>query len=223
MQVISFIKNYLGVLYRWVTGKPKSRFPGTGEYWERRYTKGGDSGFGSYGKLAFFKAKTINEFLIENKIKSVIEFGCGDGNQIKLIDYPSYLGFDISETSIRSCQQQFRHDTSKSFKNLKEYQNERSDLSLSLDVIYHLVEDSVFEDHLRMLFDSSFRYVIIYSSNTDNNAGFEGTHIRQRCFTNWIEKNISGWKLINHIPNQYPYKGKYRLGSMADFYIYQRN
>ena len=81
----------------------------------------------------------------------------------------------------------------------------------------------MFEDHLRMLFDSSLRYVIIYSSNTDNNAGFEGTHIRQRCFTNWIEKNISGWKLINHIPNQYPYKGKYRLGSMADFYIYQRN
>ena len=29
------------------------------KYWEKRYLKGGDSGDGSYGKLAEFKAKVI--------------------------------------------------------------------------------------------------------------------------------------------------------------------
>ena len=35
-------------------------------YWEKRYLKGGDSGDGSYGKLAEFKAKIMNRFVKEN-------------------------------------------------------------------------------------------------------------------------------------------------------------
>jgi hypothetical protein len=31
----------------------------------------------------------------ERRIRSVIEFGCGDGNQLGLMRYPSYLGLDI--------------------------------------------------------------------------------------------------------------------------------
>lgn len=44
-----------------------------------------------------------------------------------------------------------------------------ADLSLSLDVIYHLVEDEVFETYINTLFKSARRYVIIYSSNSDDN------------------------------------------------------
>ena len=55
-------------------------------YWNNRYKNKGNSGKGSYDELAYFKAETINTLLIENNINSVIEFGCGDGNNLKLMD-----------------------------------------------------------------------------------------------------------------------------------------
>jgi hypothetical protein len=41
----------------------------------------------------------------------------------------------------------------------------RFDLELSLDVIYHLVEDEVFDAYMRSLFAHAGRFVVIYSSN----------------------------------------------------------
>ena len=43
----------------------------------------------------------------------------------------------------------------------------RADLTLSLDVIYHLVEDDVFVSAMRALFDKAARFVVIYASNQD--------------------------------------------------------
>ena len=74
------------------------------EYWENRYKYQGNSGAGSYGKLAEFKAEVINEFINENNINNVIEFGCGDGNQLNLFNIKNYLGFDVSDTIIKLCQ-----------------------------------------------------------------------------------------------------------------------
>ena len=44
-----------------------------------------------------------------------MEFGCGDGNQLSLADYPSYVGLDVSKTAVRLCQRRFADDLSKSF------------------------------------------------------------------------------------------------------------
>jgi hypothetical protein len=57
-------------------------FKSSETYWIARYKRGGDSGRGSYGKLAQFKAGVINKFVEANKINTIIEFGCGDGNQL---------------------------------------------------------------------------------------------------------------------------------------------
>lgn len=105
---------------------------------------------------------------------------------------------------------------------MDEYNNERAPLTLSLDVIYHLVEDEIFEAYMKRLFGSSDRYVVIYSSNTDNNTGLQRTHIRHRQFTRWVENHLSDWRLIRHILNRYPFKGDYRKGSFADFFIFQK-
>lgn len=196
-------------------------FPGSERYWEERYSSGGNSGVGSYDKFATFKAEVINAFVEENRIASVIEFGCGDGNQLSLANYPAYTGFDVSETIISQCREKFILDKSKLFKLTEEYNEDKADLSLSLDVIYHLVEDEVFEIYMRNLFDSSLRFVIIYSSNYDSDQGYRGTHVRHRKFTRWIEENLPTWNLIEHIPNKYPYQGNYKKGSFADFYFYQ--
>ncbi len=71
----------------------KNNFPGSNKYWTQRYAEGGNSGAGSYGKFARFKAEVINKFVSEREIKSVIEFGCGDGNQLKLANYSRFSPF----------------------------------------------------------------------------------------------------------------------------------
>jgi SAM-dependent methyltransferase len=197
-------------------------FPGTHAYWEKRYATGGNSGVGSYDKFAEFKAEVINRFVSEKKVESVIEFGCGDGNQLKLADYPAYLGFDVSETALSLCKQLFLQDKKKAFKLMQEYAREKADLALSLDVIFHLVEDDVFENYMFTLYQAANRFVIIYSSNADNDNLQGGVHVKHRNFTSWVQANIPDWNLIKQIPNKYPYKGDYRTGSFADFFIYER-
>jgi hypothetical protein len=201
--------------------KKSEPFPGSEAYWEKRYSNGGDSGAGSFGFFAKFKADIINEFVAANKIQTVIEFGCGDGNQLRLAQYPKYLGFDVSKAAVMKCRESFKTDEKKAFHKLSEYNGEKAELTLSLDVVYHLVEDRVFEYHLKTLFDASEEFVIIYSSNTDDNRG-KSEHVRHRKFTTWVQENLPDWKLIKHLPNPYPYHGDHLKGSLADFYIYQK-
>src|SRR6266571_3595448 len=93
----------------------RALFPGSVAYWERRYAGGGTSGLGSYGELAQFKANVLNKFVSEHSVQSVIEFGCGDGNQLALCRYPRYIGLDVSRSAIMRCLERFRDDPSKSF------------------------------------------------------------------------------------------------------------
>jgi hypothetical protein len=197
-------------------------FRGSVKYWEARYSNGGTSGDGSYGKLAEFKAEVINDFVANHGVETVIEFGCGDGNQLSLVRYPSYLGFDISETAIRMCKKQFAYNN-KAFKLMSEYSGETADLTLSLDVIYHLVEDKIFEDYMIKLFRASTKYIIIYSSDSDDNSRYDGNYIKHRKFSRWVQDSLPEWKLIQHIPNKYPYRNDKTGGSFADFFIYKKS
>jgi SAM-dependent methyltransferase len=198
-------------------------FPGSDEYWEERYATGGNSGVGSYGKFAEFKAEVINGFVRSRGVKSVIEFGCGDGSQLRLADYPSYVGIDVSKSAIERCRAEFGADSTKAFQLRGEYGGEKADLALSLDVIYHLVEDEVFEVYMQDLFGAARRFVAIYSSNADENTISEASHVRHRKFTDWVERNAPAFGLVEHIPNRHPYHGDYTTGSFADFYIYERS
>lgn len=198
----------------------KKSFKTSGKYWIDRYKKGDNSGAGSYNKLAEFKGEVINSFVKKNKIKTIIEFGCGDGNQLRYFNFQSYLGYDISPEILQICLKLFNNDHTKKFKLLSDYRKEAVDLTLSLDVIYHLIEDEIFNDYMRKLFESSNSYVIIYSSNNENNQG-NAPHVRNRKFTTWIKRNKPEFQLVKHIPNKYPYTGEEKSSSIADFYIFQ--
>ena len=50
------------------------RFTVSTNFWEKRYLKNGNSGEGSYGRLAEYKAETLNEFVCRHKVKNVLEF-----------------------------------------------------------------------------------------------------------------------------------------------------
>lgn len=202
-------------------------FGTSARYWERRYRHGGSSGDGSLGELASYKAAFLNRFVSTHDVHSVIEIGCGDGNQLSLAKYPRYLGIDVSYEAIRRCVHRFSHDTSKSFIAVHpeglydRAQFLRCDLSVSLDVIYHLVEDDIYRAYMKSLFGAAERYVVIYSSNTEDNSTISSRHIRNRQFTNWIAQEIPGWRLREEIPNPYSLQARRRAQSIANFFVYE--
>lgn len=198
-------------------------FKGSADYWERRYQSGGNSGAGSYNQLAEFKAKFLNDFVDRNNIASVIEFGSGDGAQLGLANYPSYVGVDVSRTAIDQARKRFKDDPSKSFLLSSELPpGLQAELALSLDVIYHLVEAETFESYMRGLFEAASRFVIIYSSDHDEVLGV--AHVRHRRFTNWVEKTRPDFTFLERVPNEFPFDEKDPENtSFADFYIYLRS
>ena len=176
------------------------RFRDSKSYWNNRYVARGTSGVGSYELQARYKADYVNRFVRENAVGSVIEFGCGDGNQLALAEYPRYVGIDVAGPAIRRCIESFRDDPTKSFMayDATAFADEarflHADLALSLDVVFHLVEDDVYEAYMRALFNAADRFVIIYARDRDESPALK-RHVRWREFTPWVEQNVTGWKL----------------------------
>lgn len=196
------------------------RFRGSAAYWERNYSDGGTSGSGSYGALAEGKAEFLNDFVRRRGVRSVIEFGCGDGHQLSLADYPSYIGMDVSRSAIGRCVSQFAGDPAKSFflydgacfaDNSGLF---TADLAISLDVIYHLIEDIVFEAYMTHLFTAGMKFVIIYA--TDSEIPGTAPHVRHRHFTPWVAARYPEFQLtqVAEGPGSGP--------SRADHFVYER-
>lgn len=187
------------------------------DYWERRYLAGMTSGSGSEGRLARFKADILNEFVRDHDVATVIEFGCGDGSQLALAEYPRYLGLDVSPAAVALCRRRFAGDPTKTFRLLQEggAPARSAELALSLDVIYHLLEDDVYREHLDALFGASDRWVIVYSSNSDSPA--PARHVRHRRFSEDVRIRHREFSLVRRIGNAHP------EDSFAEFYIFERS
>lgn len=195
-------------------------FPGSADFWERNYAGGGTSGNGSYGTMADSKAGFLNKFVRERDVSSVIEFGCGDGNQLSLASYPCYTGLDVSRAAIGLCKDRFAGDPDKSF---FLYDGDcfvdraglfTADLAISLDVIYHLVEDQVYETYMTHLFAAAGRYVVVYTSNTT--IGDTAPWVRHRKFSEWVDGHCPQWHLI------LVESGCNAEPGGADFFVYER-
>lgn len=184
------------------------------KYWENRYNSGGNSGCGSYNSNCDYKASVINRFLEQNKITSSIELGCGDGNQLSHINYKRYYGFDVSETAVKICKDKFEHEKEFNFTSNLEDLPLKSELVLSLDVIYHLVEDGVYEKYIKDLFSKSSKYVIIFSTNYENNK--TSSHVKHREILPYIKKQISDFDLFETLqtPNE--------IRTSANFYFFKK-
>jgi hypothetical protein len=174
------------------------------EYWENRYKFGDDSGIGSKGIIAQYKAMIINDFIKENNIQTVCELGCGDV-QFMLYDVPEFTGYDVSNFVIERNKRLYKHKFTTLINELTSY-----DLTMSLDVILHLIEDDVYYQYMKDLFRLSKKFVIIYSP--DRNEIFSGIHNKFRKFTPDVPENFRLLKMIDN-----PHKGN---ETQADFYFY---
>lgn len=186
------------------------------DYWEDRYASGHDSGGGSRGAQARFKAEYVNAFISDHPVRGVVELGCGDGHQLGMLNVPGYIGFDVSPAAIARCRALYAGDASKHFHTTDELAHVGStfDLALSLDVIYHLIEDDVYARYLADLFGISERWVIVYTSDVGAGASNEGTaaHVWHRPVTADIAERFPAWDLVERGPGM----------DGSAFYVYGR-
>lgn len=199
-----------------------STLTSSAQFWDGHYATGGTSGTGSAGRLSSFKAEVLNRLIAEFNVGSAIEFGSGDGSQLSLIDYPNYLGLDTSPTAVELCRERFAGDASKHFRAYEtgDFIPERADMSVSLDVVYHLLEDDVYERYMADLFGAARRLVVVYSSDRDEET--EWPEVRHRRFTTWVADHAQAWDLLRRIPNRYPYEPGRIDTSWSDFFIFRR-
>lgn len=193
-------------------------------YWEDRYASGKKSGAGSYRHLADYKAQFINQFVSANGVETVLELGCGDGNQLGLLNFQSYVGVDVAPTVVERCRKKFADRKNWRFADAADraaYSSSVYDLTLSLDVIYHLIEDDVFNNYMTDLFDLSSRFVVIYASDWDE--VLPARHVRHRWFSDWISRNRPDWVLSKRV--QSPYRRdpqRPRDTTFAEFHVIER-
>lgn len=197
-------------------------------YWQERYASGGRSGSGSYGHLAEFKAATINQFVWSHGVERVVEFGCGDGNQLGLARYPRYLGLDVAQTAVDLCRSKFSGDSTKAF---EVYDPARelaapvgcADLAISLDVIYHLVEDRVYRRYIDDLRAATTRYLIVYSTNRRSLFWRRDRHVLHRRFVPDLVAD-GEFEMIGYIRNPHRRRTwQHRKRSKSDFFIFERS
>lgn len=149
------------------------------KYWNDRYVSGRDSGAGSYGLEAQYKASVINEVISKTGAKVIHEVGVGDGNNLQYYDIKeSYIGYDISREAINLCLQKFSGDTRYSFTTDKHILI-NADLCLCLDVLFHQVQDELYQETLDLLFKTNAKSVLIYSYDSDDNNGMSA-HMKMR-------------------------------------------
>jgi len=79
-------------------------------------------------------------------------------------------------------------------------------------VVFHLVEDRVFESYMNDLFMVSSKYVIINAWDVEGEIKY---HVRQRNFSKWIENNIDCFELVERIKRD-------PENNFCDFFIYRR-
>jgi len=203
---------------KWKKKQRMKNFDSSEDYWKERYSTGGNSGEGSYEEFAIHKAEVINDFIEKNGIKSVIEFGSGDGNQLSYFKVDTYTGYEVSPTVVDSCNAKYNEDDSRSFFLTSDYDDRKADLTLSLDVIYCIPEEDMYAEYMKTLFAASSKYVLVFSPDIalyNENL----PHLRYRVFTEWVKNNITDFKLHSFVENK---NHEATDSPVSDFYFYEK-
>lgn len=174
------------------------RFKSSKDYWEKWHKKNLKLQDFEINSQLENKIKYLNSWIDQYNIDSIIDFGCGTSPYIENLKCKNYLGVDVSETAIKVCQNKFKNDPSKRFNLMNKRIEEKSIMTVSLDVVYYLVEDNVFNQYMLNLFNSSNRFVIIYSTNY-NHYNELIPYIKHRQITDWVKKHKKEFAMINHI------------------------
>ena len=118
-----------------------------------------------------------------------------------MYNFKNYFGLDVSQTSIKLCKEQYAGDSSKSFMLYDPAFFARvgnfvkSDVTLSSEVLFHLVEEDVFHKYLNDLFSMAKKAVIIISTDHSDNTNCP-RHIKHRVFSDYVSKTFTEWEKV---------------------------
>jgi SAM-dependent methyltransferase len=185
-------------------------------YWERRYRDGRTSGAGSEGDEGAYKAAYLSDFIAEHDVKTIVDWGCGDGQVLDLVDLhdAQYIGLDVSPTIVERMRAKglgprCLFHTTDAFVTLT---RTHFDLALSFDVLFHFPDDADYDAYLMQLFQSAEKYVMIYSTNYA--GGRTARHVFRREFTPDIAERFPEWELTT-------VETPLREG-LASFFVYEK-
>jgi SAM-dependent methyltransferase len=165
------------------------------EYWEQRYAAGKrGSGPGSAGEHARQKAAGVNAVITRRGVRSVVDWGCGDGEVARLVEAEQYLGLDLSMTALDVCRAKMPAREFRLVHGALE-PGPLADLALSLDVLYHLVDDVLYRRYLELLLASApLAYVV--STHRPEDPSSAG-HVRHR---EWLNDLPAEWAVAEYYP-----------------------
>ena len=169
-------------------------------YWQKRYMQGGTSGQGSYGESAQWKAKIVNSVVQRHEIVSVLEFGCGDGNQLSLYDFKTYTGLDVSAEAVKKCQKIYSDVAGFEFHQLSPGQQTiipNHDLVICIEVLMHITDESDFVWTLDSLFSNGARFVLICTPMLLHPGVRLGPHEKHRNMTYYFLKYIDKYDIVD--------------------------
>jgi protein YibB len=156
----------------------------------RRFTEicdrqqfGSGSGVGSTPENTAEYRAFLQQFMARNRVRSVVDFGCGEWQFSQLIDWSGvgYLGVDLVPAMIEKNRHDFGGDNIafEKFESLAKLP--RADLLLCKDVLQHL-PNKVVKDYL-VAFRKKYRFSLI--TNDEEPAGILNTDI-----------DIGGWRTL---------------------------
>ncbi len=172
------------------------------QYWNARYRAGRSSGEGSEGARAMAKAQRINDLIRVENVCSIVDWGVGDGAVLSMVTPDvDYLGTDVAPIAIARLAQSYRKVERRAFKmaDVAAADGDVGDMAMSLDVIFHCVWNDEYDEHLRRLFASARRLVLVHA--TDHDGGRTAAHVRWRQWTPDVAERFGDWTLAERAEN----------------------
>jgi len=173
------------------------------KYWDELYKSGWGSGAGSRGNLLDFKAKFLNDCFQRNEVNNVFDFGCGDGQLAKLLKVKRYCGVDVSGEAVKICsallpqhsfqRREFESCTPQFISScLPEVE-----CCMCIDVLYHIMQDSVLEATISNLFRTRAKLVVLYTVPDEQlkDIGIFGG-VRYRKIGDFLRKHSGSYQLV---------------------------
>ena len=186
------------------------------KYWNdryrdrKRYRAGDGSGIGSEGVELKVKGDFVNILIAGQKIKSIVDYGCGAGNFTgQLVGFEKYLGYDISDACISICVNKYRGVHGIEFTSaIENVKPEQYQLAISMDVLFHQVSETDFYRSLAELF--RHEWVLIYT--IDRQLQGMMAHMKIRVIDDIVKTLYKDYELLQKIPAE----------NNKSFYLYKK-
>lgn len=144
--------------------------PSTGvAYWDSRWRDGPPCP-GSNGDTAASKAAWLNAAVQDLDVRSIVDWGCGDGGQAALVNVGMYVGIEVAPSAWEAASVALatRDNCCVVLAPPGQQITVRADMAVSMDVVFHLTDDREYEEWIARVFGSASRFVAVYGTDYDS-------------------------------------------------------